>query len=152
MMGVCYLNGRQVYARNQSSSLSWNARSSGIRQNGEELLAEYLTLSSREGLRVGENVLAVHGLNARRTDRDFLFRFEADLWSQLTGLSAEPGFMGDPSPEAPKIRVYSGALEIPVIEQKSQVFHEPLSMTLTHPDKETSIYYPDPPRSRWRRE
>lgn len=138
---VLYLNGRQVFDRNKPSNLSWNARSNGIRQDGEEWLAEYLTLSARDGLRVGENVLAVHGLNSRRTDRDFLFRFEADLWRQLTGLSAEAGFMGDPSPGAPNVRVYAGALEKPVIEQKSKVFQETLSVVLTHPVREASIRY-----------
>jgi len=138
---VLYLNGRRVLTRNEPSSLRWNVRASGNRNDGEEMVPEFLTLSSRDGLRVGDNVLAVHGLNFRSTDRDFLFRIETEQWSQLGDFSIEPGFITDPSPGAPNVIVYADTLEKPVIESDSRVFDTTHSVAVTHPNPEASMRY-----------
>ena len=138
---VLYLNGRRVLSRNDPSSLSWNARASRNRNDGEEMVPEFLTLSSKDGLRVGDNVFAVHGLNFRSTDRDFLFRIEIERWSRLGDFSIEPGFIADPSPGAPNVIVYADTLEKPVIESDARVFDTSLSVALTHPHPEASMRY-----------
>lgn len=138
---VLYLNGRRVLARNEPATLGWNARASGSRTDGEELVPEFLTLSSREGLRVGNNVLAVHGLNFRSTDRDFLFRMEMDQWSQLGDFSLEPGFISEPSPGAPNAIVFTDALKKPEVGEESRVFEGSLSVALSHSNPEATLRY-----------
>ena len=138
---VLYLNGRRVLTRNEPSTLRWNVRASGSRTDGEELIPEFVTLSSRDGLREGENVLAVHGLNFRSSDRDFLFRLEMDQWSQLGDFSVEPGYISEPSPGAPNAIVYADALKKPDIGEESKVFEGTLSVTLSHANPDAIMRY-----------
>lgn len=138
---VLYLNGRRVLTRNEPSTLRWNVRASGSRGDGEELKPEFLTLSSREGLRVGDNVLAVHGLNFRSSDRDYLFRLEMNQWSQLGDLSVDPGYIAEPSPGAPNAIVYTDALKKPDIDEESKVFEGRLSVALSHSNADATLRY-----------
>ena len=71
---VAYLNGEQVLTRNAPDAPGWDSLATE-KQDGRIL--ERIDVSVwRDGLRNGENVLAVHGLNQRVTSLDFLFKAE----------------------------------------------------------------------------
>ena len=112
---VLYLNGEELMRRNAPTRLAWSARSTVTRIDGEELVPEQFTISSEDGLNLGANVLAVHGLNTRSTDRDFLFRVETSIWHGLGDIEGTPGYALRASPAAPNARVFSKALAKPAI-------------------------------------
>ena len=71
---VAYLNGVEVARRNTpAGDLSWNAKSLSARDKTAALFAEEINLiSAMAQLNIGENVLAIHGLNNASSDADFL--------------------------------------------------------------------------------
>lgn len=70
---VAYLNGVRVAERRVPEDLSWNSRSRGTHADSAAILFESVELGAPEEiLRQGRNVLAIHGLNSRESDSDFL--------------------------------------------------------------------------------
>jgi hypothetical protein len=70
---VAYLNGERVAERNQPAELHWNSGAVAQHADAQALQFEELDLSAhRHLLRTGENVLAIHGLNAGAGSNDFL--------------------------------------------------------------------------------
>ena len=74
---VAYLNGTQVASRNAPGNVSWNSSATDSRSDAQSLQPESINLSSHIGeLQQGQNVLAVHGLNASAADPTFLVSAE----------------------------------------------------------------------------
>ncbi len=70
---AAYLNGQHVVSRNAALDVQWNSSSTDSRNNAEALLFEDIDITPALGLlQQGQNVLAIHGLNASATDPDFL--------------------------------------------------------------------------------
>ena len=70
---MAYLNGERVADRNAPGDLAWN--SSAVRSHVDRLAVEFERVEIPGGaglLRRGPNLLAIHGLNVRSGDRDFL--------------------------------------------------------------------------------
>lgn len=72
---VAYLNGTEVARRNAPENLSFSVAATSDRETGDVLVEEQINLSSFAGLvQAGNNVLAIHGLNASAANNDFLLR------------------------------------------------------------------------------
>ena len=70
---VAYLNGKQVAADNDPSTLNWQSRSTQNRPDGEAVNPVDVDISSAIDLLMpGENVLAIHGLNQGLTSSELL--------------------------------------------------------------------------------
>ena len=85
---VAYLNGIEVARRNAPPAPTWNSSAVESRLDADAVRYEELDLFGRLGLlQVGQNILAIQGLNASAEDSDFLL---------LPELMAS-GFVADPS-------------------------------------------------------
>jgi len=70
---VAYLNGVEVARRNAPASVTWNSSATAEHLKSDALKYEEIDISSRLGLlRVGQNVLAIQGLNYGANNTDFL--------------------------------------------------------------------------------
>lgn len=68
-----YLNGELIASRNAPETLDWDAGATTQHADAEAVLFETIDVSNYRGqLRLGENVLAIHGLNAGAGSSDFL--------------------------------------------------------------------------------
>jgi hypothetical protein len=74
---VAYLNGVRVAARNAPGAPGWSSRSTRANTDAAAVVFEAADLGEPAALlRAGRNVLAVHALNLRPDDRDFLIQPE----------------------------------------------------------------------------
>jgi hypothetical protein len=70
---VAYLNGQRVASRGAPDFLTWNAQATTRRTDAESLFFQDFNVSIEDiELRVGINVLALHGLNGNIVSSDFL--------------------------------------------------------------------------------
>jgi hypothetical protein len=76
---VAYLNGTEVARRNAPGTLDWNSSASGTHSDAQAFVFEEIDISQYiNALRVGSNVLALHGLNHTSDPSDFLVLPELD--------------------------------------------------------------------------
>ncbi|MCP4192169.1 MAG: hypothetical protein GY768_16275 [Planctomycetaceae bacterium] len=125
---VAYLNGQEIARRNAPDLLNWNSAATARHPDALALVSETIDLTShRTKLQPGENVLAVHGLNADANDVDFLLAMK--LQGKQSNLDRhEFAYLGGPSPGA--ANSIDGVTLGPVIDQ---VQHQPLTPTPTQP-------------------
>ncbi|MCH2583173.1 MAG: hypothetical protein MK138_00240, partial [Planctomycetes bacterium] len=73
---VAYINGERLAAENApaAGSLQWNSRAAGSNEADPGNPDVFELPGFADHLRVGSNVLAIHGLNFSRTSSDFLIR------------------------------------------------------------------------------
>ena len=85
---VAYLNGQEIARRNAPDALAWNSHASDVRPDTAALTPEVIDVTaSLPYLRLGNNLLAIHGLNSQADNLDFLQM--AWLEAQQTTLHAE---------------------------------------------------------------
>jgi hypothetical protein len=76
---VAYLNGTEIARRNAPSQLGWNSAATAQRSNQVVFTSETIDVSEFLGsLLPGQNVLAIHGLNASAVNLDFAIHAELD--------------------------------------------------------------------------
>jgi hypothetical protein len=98
---AAYINGQHVVSRNAPLDVDWNSPSTDSRNNADALTFEDIDITPGLGLlQQGQNVLAIHGLNASASDPDFL------CVAELRGatLSLDPNakrYFTVPTPGAP---------------------------------------------------
>ena len=74
---IAYLNGTEVTKSNFTGTPAWNSRASAQNSDSSAVVFEDFNLSSHLNvLRLGENILAIHGLNERPSSSDFLISAE----------------------------------------------------------------------------
>ncbi len=74
---VAYINGVEVARSYAPETLAWNSQAAGIRADADAMMPEAFALDIGElPLVVGNNVLAIHGLNLPSSSSDFLIRAE----------------------------------------------------------------------------
>ncbi|MEM7235270.1 MAG: hypothetical protein AAF517_24045, partial [Planctomycetota bacterium] len=70
---VAYINGQRVASRNAPETLAWNSAASQNASDSGAVVFQSIDISSSvSALRVGQNVLALHGLNVSAGSSDFL--------------------------------------------------------------------------------
>jgi len=76
---VAYLNGIEVARRNFNGTPAWNSSSSSTNSDSAAVVFEEIDISeSISDLKMDNNVLAIHGMNASRTSSDLLISVELD--------------------------------------------------------------------------
>ena len=76
---VAYLNGKEVARRNFTGTPAWNSHADSAVESNVQDVDESIDLSAfLSDLKVGANVLALHGMNASNTSSDFLITVELD--------------------------------------------------------------------------
>ena len=140
-----YLNGREV-ARNNApytlrhDSIATDARPDSLLDKYEELdLTDHIKL-----LRSGEpiNVLAIHGLNGRRTDNDFLIAPEL-IASRPGEISIETGrFFDKSTPDAPNgIVSFEGVTDTVQFSVPRGFYDDPQHVVLSSDEPGSGIIY-----------
>jgi hypothetical protein len=94
---VAYLNGTEVVRRNVSGSPQWNSAATVSRTNNAPLTAEQINISAfMHLLRLGTNMLAIHGLNDATNGSDFLIA--AELVESRTTNTTNVVYFATPTP------------------------------------------------------
>jgi len=89
---IAYLNGVEVARRNINGTPNWNSYASSIHTDSAAVLFESVDISSfRSTLKQGDNLLAIHGLNASTTSSDFLISAELSASGGGSAGSVLPG-------------------------------------------------------------
>ena len=101
---VAYLNGVEVARRNAPETVTWNSAAPAERAPADALVYEEIDISVHLGLlRLGQNVLAIQGLNYGAADNDFLVLPElVDI--DYLGLGLH--YFAAPSPRAANLADY----------------------------------------------
>ena len=80
---VAYLNGTKVAERNAPANLTWTSAGTASNDDEDAVVFEPIDISAhREALKIGPNLLAIHGLNESSGSSDFL------ISARITYLSA----------------------------------------------------------------
>ena len=136
---VVYLNGQRVASRSAPADpLRWNSAASDTHPNAQALIDEYLNIPTTH-LRAGQNVLAIHGLNAAADMADFLIYPELD---GVVTLSNVLRYFADPTP-----RGENGASDVLGVVADTKFSHNrgfydaPFSVTITTATEGAQIRY-----------
>ena len=96
---VAYLNGTEIASGNKPANPTWNSDASGDHNDSLAVVFEDTDITNQLNLlQVGNNVLAIHGMNGDTGSSDLLAlpRIEAEVTSD-PGLG-DPGYFQNPSP------------------------------------------------------
>ena len=141
---VAYLNGKQVAADNDPSTLNWQSGSTQNRPDGEAVNPVDVDISSAIDLLIsGENVLAIHGLNQGLTSSDLL------ILPELIGQTRPEGELGygyllTPTPGSPNSNSIDHLTPEVQFSTESGVFTGSLSIELSFesdPNQNLQIHY-----------
>ena len=141
---MAYLNGKQVAADNDPSTLNWQSGSTQNRPDGEAVNPVDVDISSAIDLLMpGENVLAIHGLNQGLTSSDLL------ILPELIGQTRPEGEMGygyllTPTPGSPNSNSINHLTPEVRFSRESGVFTGSLSIELSFesdPNQNLQIHY-----------
>jgi len=138
---VAYLNGFEVASKNKPSPLAFNSKSDGREEVEADDQFESFTLNFAGRLEVGENILALHGLNDSVGSSDFILIPElvADIQS-ATPLPG-PAYLSSPTPNnANGIPSFAppGKVDFDVT---SRAFTDNFDLTLSVTEDDAVIYY-----------
>lgn len=130
---VAYLNGRRIASANAPPALAWNSAAVADRPDAEAQVPVDINITTAgQFLRVGNNVLAIHGLNRTLNSSDILFLPE--LVAVKKNNLQNQGFMFSPSPMTPNRSAVRGVLESPVFLVSSRLFVGNLEVRLAKPN------------------
>jgi hypothetical protein len=125
---VAYLNGSPIASQNAPAAAQWNSSATGSRDDGATItFQEFNITSSLPMLVSGQNVLAIHGLNASAQDENFLVLPQLEALTTSLG-ATQQGYFTAPTPGAPN-PLFTDSLG-PIIQQ---VEHTPAEPTPAEP-------------------
>ena len=136
---VAYLNGQEVARRNAPAALPFSATAVEDRPDTEAVAVEKIHLGEYlDVLRSGDNLLAIHALNYRADDSDFL------LIAELEGLTIEPlaeRYFTDPTPGDVNAEGILGFVSDTRFSHHRGFFDEPFEVTITTDTADAVIRY-----------
>ena len=138
---VAYLNGFEVASKNKPSPLVFNSIADGREEVQVDDQFESFTLNFAGRLEVGENILALHGLNDSAGSSDFILIPELVAEVQSTTPLSEPSYLSTPTPDnANGIPSFAppGKVDFDVT---SQAFSDDFDLTLSVAEPEAVIYF-----------
>jgi len=139
---AAYLNGQFMDSRNAPTLLQWDSGATGANSDSEAVNFEDFDVSDYiEFLQPGENVLAIHGLNAGASSSDMLILPE--LKSGTVGQidTNERLFFSDPSPRMPNGAGFLGLVEDTSFDVDRGFYDAPFDVTITTQTPGATIRY-----------
>lgn len=133
---IAYLNGQLIAARNAPGSPGWNA--TALDDGGSPFLFEDIALTNaHRALQEGTNVLAIHGLNRRADDADFL------IVPELTGtrIENEPRYFSVPTPGTANNAGFIGLVADTKFSVNRGFYEVPFSVSITSATPGAQIYW-----------
>ena len=137
---IAYLNGVELVRDGAPDAAEWDARATGRRREEAAAVEEFVTPMPPGLLRAGPNVLALHGLNDRRTSPDFLLAVEfASLALSDLRLVAPRRFFS-PSPGLPNGTGYEGVSRSPRFSVGDALFFDAVTVELEAPSADAAVH------------
>jgi hypothetical protein len=97
---VAFLNGHEIASRNAPAVQDWNAAATATNPDSDAVVWEIIDVSDfRDFLVVGDNVLAIQGLNVDASNTDFLLSAELDAADAV--ITTTNRYFVTPTPEGP---------------------------------------------------
>jgi hypothetical protein len=131
---IAYVNGVKIGEKNPPvAAPAWNSNSSGIHDDTQATVYEEIPSLNIEAaiaaLRVGTNVLAIHGLNNGLTSNDFLQRFKLEGVTEVQNRQPYTGPIAINAPVTIRARVLDTASQkfTPMTEATFVISTEPAS-------------------------
>lgn len=140
---AAYLNGTLVATRNAPANLTWNSGATAQHPDLDAKEFEAIDISQFLGaLQDGENVLAVHGLNAGVASNDFLLSPKLTAVERSTAAELEYRCLTTPTPGATNVSdSYAELVADPTFSSASGVFDESINVTLRGATPGASVIY-----------
>ena len=136
---VAYLNGEEVARRKAPAPVAWNSSATAEHAKSDALKYEEIDISSRLGLlRVGQNVLAIQGLNYGANDTDFLVLPELDDIDYL-GLGLH--YFSTATPRAPNLTAYYAYVADTKFDHDRGFYDAPFDLAITTATPGAQIRY-----------
>lgn len=122
-----WINGVPVASGNTPTSLSWSSAAPSFRSDSLAVVFEdHDAGAAVSALQVGQNVLAIQGLNASATNIDFLI--SAELLGG--GYGTQTGYLPSPTPGGVNDAIVSGFVEDVTISEERGLRTQPFTTTL----------------------
>ncbi len=139
---VAYVNGTRVAISQAPGLALWNSAATAQHNDSAAVEFQEFSAADRPGLLVaGENVLAIHGLNANLGSSDFLVLPELDTF-ELGELERDTlQYFPQPTPGSGNPPGFVGIAEPPVISPPSRVFSGSVSISIAATSPDTVIRY-----------
>ncbi len=136
---AAYLNGTEIARRNAPATLAFNSAAAASHPDAQAAVAEVIDVSAfATQLVAGENVLAIHGLDALDGENDFLLGVE--LIADRTESGGEAYFT-TPTPGAANIVGSIGVVEDTTFSVDRGFFYEPFQVQITSDTPDAQIRY-----------
>ncbi|RIK72538.1 MAG: hypothetical protein DCC68_26310, partial [Planctomycetota bacterium] len=121
---VAYLNGIEVARRNAPASLASNSAATNPHEDAQAVVDEVIDISDfADALELGDNLIAIHALNASAGNTDFLISAALE-GSRVTSLGTEYRYFTTSTPEGPN---GVGTADLgPIISNVAHTPNEPL--------------------------
>ncbi|MEO0530081.1 MAG: chitobiase/beta-hexosaminidase C-terminal domain-containing protein [Planctomycetota bacterium] len=139
---VAYLNGVEIASANADDNTQWNSSASANNDDEDAVVFEDLDVSSAiSSLVIGDNVLAIHGLNVGDFSSDFL------IVPELVGIRSEivtpneVGFFDDPTPGYGNGESFAGFAVEPEFGVPHGFYTTPQQVTITSATPDAVIVY-----------
>ena len=139
---VVYLNGQELL-RSDGAPRLLTHRARTLSERPDHVVREdvFFDLTQAIGeLVIGDNLLAVHGLNRAATNPDLLLDFEL-MTKVAIGVGSATGYIALPTPGSPNVTPSAGLASPPRFSHSSRLFSEPTSLELTTALETATIHY-----------
>lgn len=111
---VAYLNGVQIASANVPESVAWNSTATTFHDDFNAIqFLEFDVSAAISSLIVGDNVLAIHGLNFGPGSSDFLITPELVASQSVIASPENVGYFEEPTPGAANGEAFAGYAEAP---------------------------------------
>jgi len=134
-----YLNGIEIASRNAPDPAGYDSAATADRHGSEAVVYEEIDVSAYIGdLNVGENVLAIHGLNDAADSADFLIM--PQLAERIVQSWVEHYF-ATPSPSQPNSEDYWARVADTAFDVDRGYYDQPFRVAITTETPDAEIYY-----------
>ena len=137
---IAYLNGQEIARRNAPAAPTWNSAATASRAPTDALTFTTIDLPLTAPLPLGNNVLAIQGLNDTVSSPNFLLVPELDV-ARLSATSETNVFFSTPTPGLANSSGLPAITPAPVFSQPSGVRVGTFNLSITSPDPLAEIHY-----------
>ncbi|MCP4849372.1 MAG: hypothetical protein GY899_15640, partial [Verrucomicrobiaceae bacterium] len=136
---VAYLNGTEVHRENTPATPQWNSTAISNRTNENDAIT-FFDYKISAALQSGDNVLAIHGLNANPGSSDLLISPELTGQERDLGV-AQNGYFLNPTPGTANGTRIDGLVADTQFSSDRGFFEEPFDLEITSSTEGATIRY-----------
>ena len=137
---IAYLNGQEIARRNTPATPTWNSAATASRSTADALTFTTIDLPLTTPLPLGNNVLAIHGLNDSASSPNFLLVPELDV-ARPSAASEMNVFFSTPTPGQANSSACPISWRRRVFSQTPGIYTTTFDLSITSPDSLAQIRY-----------